>query len=108
MSNSTHFTGLTTDQVKDLQQRFGLNMLPEKKPPTQLEIILEQLKSPLVYILLVAAGITFFLGDYEDTVIIGFSVVLNTILGWYQESKAGKALQALKELLQPTIPTIRN
>jgi Ca2+-transporting ATPase len=70
--------------------------------------VLAQLKSPLVYILLVAAGVTFFLGDYEDTVIISFSVVLNTILGRYQESKAGKALQALKELLQPTIPTLRN
>lgn len=108
MTTSTTLHGLTSSEVLTLQQRFGYNMLPEKKPPTQLEIVLEQLKSPLVYILLVAAGITFFLGDYEDTVIISFSVVLNTILGRYQESKAGKALQALKELLQPTIPTLRN
>ncbi len=108
MGTTTTLSGLTTSQVHDLQQRFGLNMLPEKRPPTQLEIVLEQLKSPLVYILLVAAGVTFFLGDYEDTVIIWFSVVLNTVLGWYQESKAGKALQALKDLLQPTIPTLRD
>lgn len=108
MTTSTTLHGLTNSEVLTLQQRFGFNVLPEKKPPTQWEIVIEQLKSPLVYILIVAAVVTIFLWDYEDTFIIWFSVVLNTILGWYQESKASKALLALKELLQPTISTLRD
>jgi len=58
----------------------GPNKLPEKKPPSDIEIVLAQVKSPLVYILAVAAIITAFLGDYEDTIIIGVAVMLNTIL----------------------------
>jgi magnesium-transporting ATPase (P-type) len=48
--------------------------LPETKPPTQLQILFQQLNSPLVYILLIAAIITWILGDHEDTVIIGVAV----------------------------------
>lgn len=105
---STIPSWLTTDEAKIKQQQCGFNRLPEKKPPTDLQIIVSQLKSPLVYILLVAAIITFFLDDYEDTTIIMVSVVLNTVLWWYQESKAWKALQALKDMLQPTIEVIRD
>lgn len=99
---------LSSEEVLEKQRIYWPNMLPEKKPPTDLEIILNQLKSPLVYILLIAGVITFFLGEFEDTVIIMFSVVLNTVLWWYQESKAGKALQALKNMLQITIQVIRD
>lgn len=98
---------LTTKKAQEILQEQGPNKLPEKKPPTQLEIFLEQLKSPLVYILIVAAVITRFLGDYEDTIIITIAVGVNTILGWYQESKAGKELEALKKMLQSTTRVIR-
>ena len=86
----------------------GANKLPEKKPPTQFQILLAQLNSPLVYILLIAAIITWILGDHEDTIIIGVAVGLNTILGWYQESKAGSELEALKKMLQSITRVIRD
>ncbi len=105
---STTVNWLTTQQAKDLLVQRWPNKLPEKKPPTDLEIILAQVKSPLVYILVVAAIITAFLHDYEDTIIIGVAVMLNTILWYYQESKAGKALEALKKMLESTVKVIRD
>lgn len=99
---------LSTEEVRTLRERFWPNVLPEKKPPSELEIFLSQLKSPLVYILLIAAAITFLLGEIEDTAIIALAVFINTILGYYQESKAGKALDALKKLLQATAEVIRD
>lgn len=99
---------LTDAQVQKKLEEFGLNKLPEKKPPTQLEIFLEQLKSPLVYILIAAAIVTFVMGDHEDSIIIWVAVVLNTVLGYYQESKAGSSLEALKKMLQATTKVIRN
>ena len=99
---------LTTAQAKTLLETYGENRLPEKKPPTHLEIFFSQLKSPLVYILIAAAMGTRLMGDHEDTIIIAIAVWLNTILWYYQESKAGDSLQALKKMLQVTSKVIRN
>src|SRR3989344_3724893 len=100
--------GLSSEEVKELLEKFGPNSLPEKKPPSDFSIFASQLKSPLVYVLLVAAVITFFLGKFADTTIIGFAVFLNTILGFFQERKAGRALEALKKLILPTAEVIRD
>jgi Ca2+-transporting ATPase len=102
------YSWLSSNEVVASQAKYWPNALPEKKPPTDLQIVLNQLKSPLVYILLIAGLITLYLGDYEDSVVILVTVLLNTLLWRYQESKAGKALQALKDMLQPTIQVIRN
>ncbi len=105
---STAVNWLTTQQANDLLQKYGPNKLPEKKPPSHIEIILAQVKSPLVYILVVAAIITAFLGDYEDTIIIGIAIMGNTILWYYQENKAGHELEALKKMLQATVKVLRD
>lgn len=102
------YTWLSTQEATKQRTIYGLNALPEKKPPTDRQILLAQLQSPLVYILLAAGSITFFLGEYEDTIIIMFSVFLNTVLWRYQESRAGKALIALKNMLQPMSSVIRD
>jgi Ca2+-transporting ATPase len=78
--HTTKQTGLTSTQVSKLHIQYGYNKLPEQKPPTQLQILLSQLKSPLIYVLLIAAIVTAVLGEYEDTTIIIVSVVLNTLL----------------------------
>ncbi len=105
---TTHQTWLTSTQVSQLHTQYGYNKLPEQKPPTQLQILLSQLKSPLIYVLLIAAIVTAILWEYEDTIIIIVSVILNTLLWRYQESKANQSLQALKQLLQPTVIVVRD
>ncbi len=77
------------------------NVLPEAASPGVFLLIARQLKSPLVYILIVAAGLSFVVGDVFDTSIILLVVAINTLLGYLQESKASQALQELRRLVQP-------
>jgi len=100
--------GLTSKQAKDLLKKHGPNKLPEKKPPGAFVLFISQLRNPLVYVLLGAGAVTLFLKEYSDSTIIFLAVVVNTVLGFFQERKAGKALEALKELLHPHVKVIRN
>lgn len=101
-------SGLSGETAKNILAKNGPNALPEKPPPNDLLIFFSQLKNPLVYVLLAAGGVTFFLGHIPDTVIILAAVVLNSVLGFFQERKAGRALFALKRLLTPSANVIRD
>jgi len=92
--------GLTEKEVKERARRFGSNKLPEEKPFSRVKLFLEQLRSPLIYILLVAGVITLVLNEYTDTIVIFGAVFLNTIVGYFQESKANQALNKLKKVLK--------
>ncbi len=100
--------GLEEYEIGKRQRTFGLNTIQQTREIQVLSIVLEQFKSPLIYILVIAAGVTMLLQDYVDTAIIGLAVVVNTILGFYQEYKAQKALAALRSLLSPKATVMRN
>lgn len=102
------FDGLSSDEAEARLLKFGKNSLPEKPLPSKIKIFIEQLKSPLVYVLLIAGIITFFLKEYTDTVIISLAVVINTVLGFVQETRAGEALAALKDMLHPEALVVRD
>ena len=99
--------GLSESEAKSLIAKHGRNKLPESPPPSDITLIISQLKNPLVYILLIASAVTLFLGEFADTAIILFAVAVNTILGFVQERKAQKALQSLKNLVQHKARVIR-
>jgi len=92
--------GLSQEEVEKRLKKFGPNKLPGEKPLSKLRLFLGQLKSPLIYILLIAGIVTLILGEYTDTVVIFGAVLLNTIVGYFQEAKAGQALRELKKILQ--------
>lgn len=100
--------GLISSQVEKLLKKYGPNELRAKKQLSALKIFLSQFTSPLIYILAFAGIITLFLGDFTDTFVIFAAVFLNTILGFYQEFRAQKSLQALKSLLAPRAKVIRD
>lgn len=100
--------GLSSSAAKDLLVKFGPNSLPENPPPSRLSILLAQLKSPLVYILLVAGIITYILNEISDSIIIFLAVLVNTVLGYVQENRASRALSALKKLVHPSAQVIRD
>ncbi|MEA1937145.1 MAG: HAD-IC family P-type ATPase [Patescibacteria group bacterium] len=100
--------GLTTQEVEERFKRYGKNKLPEKKKFSQLEIALNQLKSPLVYILLIAALITFFLEDFVDMGVILVAVLINTVVGFIQETKAEQALEKLKRMIEHKSNVLRD
>lgn len=92
--------GLSESEVKKRRKEFGENTLPEKKPPSPLLIFLRQFYSPLIFILVIAGIVTFFLGEHTDSIVIFGAVILNTFIGYFQEYKATRTLAALKKILQ--------
>ena len=104
---NSQLKGLTNDEVDKLRNKFGLNQLPEKPPPSKFSIFLDQLKSPLVYVLLIAALVTFLIHHASDAFIILMAVGLNTILGFIQENKTSNALEALKKFISIKATVLR-
>src|SRR5680860_418592 len=100
--------GLASDKAQRRLVKYGKNVLPAKKRFTALVIFLNQFKSPLVYILLIAALISFILKEMIDASVILFAVFLNTIVGFVQESKAENSLEKLKEMVQHKSYVIRD
>jgi len=92
--------GLSEEEVQSRQKEFGKNKLPEEKPLSRLRIFLEQFRSPLIYILVIAGIITLILKDYTDAIVIFGAVFLNTIVGFIQENKASQTLRALKRVVK--------
>ena len=106
-TNHTNVSGLTQADVLRLRQQFGENRLPAEKGTTVWTILLNQIKSPLVYIILVAAGVSLAVREYNDFSIIMAVVVIDVILGFIQEYQAQQTYSALKGLLKPTTTVIR-
>ena len=102
------FSGLTSFKAKTLLQEHGPNILPSKSPPGNFSLLLDQLKNPLVYVLVFAGLTTSALGEMSDTIIIFVAVFINTILGFVQEKRATKALYALNKLIHPEAKVIRD
>lgn len=100
--------GLDTQEASGRLAQYGRNELREGRKKTLLGRLLDQFRNVMVIILLVAAAISGFLGEWTDTVIILAVVVLNAILGVVQESKAEKALEALKQMSKPFAKVKRN
>ena len=106
--------GLTEAQVKEKQAEFGLNKLQEKKKKTMLQRFLDQFKDVMILILIAAAVVSFVIacvegntGEFFEPALILLIVILNAVLGVLQESKAEKALDALKNLSAPHARVIR-
>ena len=94
--------GLSAEQVLERHAQSGENRLPSEKGVSVWAILFNQVKSPLVYIILTAAGISLLLGEFGDFVIIMAVVVIDVILGFFQEYQAQQTYVTLKSLLKPT------
>lgn len=107
-------SGLTPDQVKERQAKYGPNKLREKPKKTTFQRFLEQFKDVMILILLAAAAISFVIAciekdptEFFEPVLILLIVVLNAVMGVVQEGKAEKVLEALKGLSAPQARVIR-
>jgi P-type Ca2+ transporter type 2C len=100
--------GLTDAEAVERQTKYGKNTLPRESGATWLQILLEQFKDLMVIILIVAAVISFALGDVKDVVVILAIVVLNALLGTYQEFQAERSLAALSAMQVPLVRIRRN
>ena len=94
-------SGLTTDEVKARLLRYGLNELKAKKEKPLILVFLQQFLNPLIYVLLVATGISIAAQHFVDAIVIFTVLLLNAIIGTVQETQAEKAMKALMEMAAP-------
>ncbi len=100
--------GLQNEAVNSLLEKYGLNQLEQKQTISPISLFLNQFKDFMVLVLLAATMISGLLGEYTDAITIIAIVVMNAILGFVQEFKAEKSLQALKDMAAPHARVIRN
>lgn len=106
--NSDETRGLSDETVRKHLSDFGENILPQKKKQAALVRFLKHFNDILIYILFIAAIISGILGHYVDTIVIVVVAVINASIGFFQENKAEKALEDIKNLLSPKANVMRN
>jgi Ca2+-transporting ATPase len=104
--NSSH-QGLSEDEVRKRLEIYGYNELKEKKKKTSFMMFLDQFKDFMILVLIAAALISGIIGELSDTIAIVIIVVLNAIIGFIQEYRAEKAMEALKMMAAPAATVIR-
>ena len=104
-TDTTH--GLSLSAVVQRQGQFGDNTLTKVKRKSLLKIWLEQFQSPLIYVLVIAAIITLLLQEWVDASVISIVVILNALIGFVQEAKATRAMEALSRSMQSQATVIR-
>lgn len=99
--------GLTQVEVEQRLKKYGKNKIPEKKSKNFLEIFFNQFKEFLIIVLLIATLISFLLGEVKDAVAILLIVIINSLLGSFQEFKAEKTLASLRSYISPKAKVLR-
>ncbi len=105
--NSSEF-GLSEAEARERLRLYGPNRLASEGKISWLGILLNQFKSPLIYILLIAAVVTVVLEEYKDAGVIAAILVLNALVGFIQEYKAEKNVQALKKMVVAKARVLRD
>ncbi|MBE0516715.1 MAG: HAD-IC family P-type ATPase [Methanophagales archaeon] len=103
----TRIRGLTDNEAAGRLVQYGYNELEEKKKESYLHVFLRQFKSPIIYVLIVAAVVAFLLREYDDAVIIAVILTANAIIGSIQEGRAERAISSLKKLASPVVKVKR-
>ncbi|WP_290652633.1 cation-transporting P-type ATPase [Aquisalimonas sp.] len=101
-------SGLSEEQANERLQRYGYNQLPSPEKASPLQRFLAQFHNVLIYILIAAAAGTALLQHWVDTGVILGVVLINAIIGFVQEGKAEKALDAIRGMLSPKALALRN
>ena len=99
--------GLTESEVENRLKVYGRNTLEDIKT-SKLKIFLRQYKSVLVYVLFAASFLTLVIGEWTDFIVIVFIIMVNSVIGFWQELKAETSLRALKKLTESKVNVIRD
>lgn len=101
-------SGLNADEVADRSRAFGPNEIESTQTLSALKILLRQFTDFMIVVLLIAAVISGYVGDISDTMVILAIVVLNATIGFYQEYRAGRAMEALQQMAASMATVLRN
>jgi len=100
--------GLSEKEAKERLKKFGTNRLPEEKSFSRLKILLDQFTSPLIFILVIAGIICLVINETTDAIVIFSAVILNVIVGFFQENKASQILMSLKKVVKHEAEVLRD
>jgi Mg2+-importing ATPase len=100
--------GLMSDEVQERRLRYGSNLLKPKKKSDALTLLFAQFESPIILILIFAAGLSFFLRNHIDATIILVIVLVSGFLGFWQERGAVNAVEKLLAIVQIKATVVRN
>ncbi len=100
--------GLSSKEAKKRFEKHGPNAFKKEKKTSVFEIILHQFADPLIYILIIAAVFTFFIKEYIDMWVILAVIIVNAVVGFFQEFKAEKAMDAIRSLAAPKATVLRD
>ena len=107
MAERKKILGLSEEEASELHVKLGDNVLVYRQVDGDWQIFLRQLVSPLVILLMVATGLTLITREFKDASLISAAVLINASLGFFQERRALRSMEALKKLLVPMAKVIR-
>lgn len=105
---NTSRIGLTQLDAKQREEHYGLNSVPTSEKDTLLKLLSDQFKSPIIYVLLVAAAVSFIIKEHTDAWFILAVLFINAIIGFYQEYTAGQKADALKQAVKTYAHVLRD
>ena len=105
--NTDPHQGLSEEEVRKRLEKYGANELKKEEKTSPFTLFINQFKNILILILLIAIVLSALVGEVVDAAIIGVIVVFCAVLGFIQEYRAERALEALKKMLTPTITVLR-
>lgn len=105
---SEQATGLSSSEAKARLEKFGSNELTEQEKTTPWQLYIHQFKNPLIFILAVGAIVSWATGHMVDAIAIGVIILINTGISFWQEFKAQKGMEALKEMAAPEAEVLRD
>src|SRR3989344_5980361 len=105
---NSDINGLSTQQANERTEKYGKNEIKQKKKDSWFSILINQFKNVIVWVLIIATLISVFLGEYVDGIVIGAILILNAVLGFVQEFKAEKAIEALQKMASLKAKVIRD
>ncbi len=106
--NSDFRKGLSRKEVETRQKKLGKNLIPEEPSFSSLKIFLDQFKSPLIYILIIAGIVTLALKAFTDSIVIFLAIFINALFGFWEEKKTSKILEKLKKVLKTKAIVLRD
>ena len=105
---NSNLEGLSSEEAKARLDKYGKNTLPSKKRDSILKIFFKELTSPIEIVLIITVIISMFIGEVVDALVILFIILVDVIMGTYQENKALKSAEALTKLLKTKARVLRD
>ena len=107
-SLKTRESGLNTSEVQDRLEKYGRNELPKKKTDSFIKILLRQLTDPIVILLVITVFFCLLIHETIDALAITFIILIDLVMGTFQEWKAEKTAESLQALIKVKVHVLRN